>query len=108
MRVISLSIPAALLMLAATAFAQDAAQLAPAAPAQELSEEDRNAAPFPAGPNAALVKKVCVDCHDASRVLDLRYTRSEAEGFYKNMVSEDLTTDQAKKIIDYLVTHLGV
>ncbi len=92
----------------AAAFSLCAMAMSVAQGAQELSEEDKNATPFPAGANAALVKKVCVDCHDAGRVMDVKYTREEAEALYKNMVSSDISTDQARKIIEYLVTHLGV
>ena len=97
---------AAVLALSASAlaFAQTPATPPPAAPT--LSAEDQNAAPFPPGPNAALVNKVCTECHSASRVLDLRYTREDAESFYKNMVSMDVETEQAKKIIEYLSTAL--
>lgn len=88
---------------------QPAGEAAPAAAPQsaELSDEDKTATPLPPGRHAALVKKVCVDCHSAKPILDLRYTREDAENLYKNMVSTDLTTDQAKNIIEYLTTTLA-
>jgi len=73
-----------------------------------LSEEDKAATPFPPGRHAALVKKVCVDCHGAKVITDQRFTKEDAENFYKNMVSKDLTTEQAQHIIEYLTTTLGV
>lgn len=74
----------------------------------ELSEEDRNADPFPPGLHAGLTKQVCTECHPARLMLDIRYTQEEAEDYYFNMVSEDLESEQAQKIIYYLTTTLGV
>ena len=90
--------------------AADEAPVADAAPAESdvLSEDDLNASPFPAGLHAALVKKVCTQCHAARVMLDMTFTREDAERYYKNMVSEDLSTDQAQKIIAYLTTTMGV
>lgn len=72
-----------------------------------ISEADRNATPFPSGRHAALVKTVCTKCHGADLVVGMDYTRKDAERLYRNMVSPDLSTDQAKQIIAYLTTHLG-
>lgn len=72
-----------------------------------LSEADRSADPFPPGRHAALVKQVCVDCHGAKVITDKRFTKEEAEGFYRNMVSSNLDTEQARNIIEYLTTTLG-
>lgn len=74
----------------------------------ELSEEDRNADPFPPGLHAGLTKQVCTECHPARLMLDLRYTQEDAENYYFNMVDEDLESEQAQKIIYYLTTTLGV
>lgn len=87
--------------------AAPAPDAAPAEP-EALSDEDANASPFPAGPHAALVKKVCTGCHAARVMLDMTFTREDAERYYKNMVSDDLSTDQAQKIIAYLTTTMGV
>lgn len=90
----------------AAAPAMEATPPTEAAPT-ELSEEDKTATPFPPGRYAAVVKRVCVDCHNAKPIIDLRYTREEAEALYKNMVSTDLETDQAKQILEYLTTTLA-
>jgi hypothetical protein len=74
---------------------------------EALSEEDQNASPFPPGPHAALVKKVCTECHLAQVVLNMRFTPDEAVRFYKVMVSSNIETDQAKRVIEYLSTTLG-
>ena len=72
-----------------------------------LSEEDQNAAPFPPAPNAGLVKHICSSCHPATAVLDQRFSREDAERYYGDMVSSDLSTDQAQKVIAYLSTALS-
>jgi len=77
------------------------------APEGALSAEDQNAAPFPAGRHAALVRKVCTECHNAFPILDLRYTREEATRYYRTMVHSDDSTEDAQKIIEYLSTTLG-
>lgn len=92
---------ALLLAVSGAAFAQDAA------PAGELSEADMNASPFPPGPHAAVVKKVCTECHMAQVILDRKFTPDEAVRYYKVMVSSDIETEQAKQIIEYLSTTLG-
>jgi hypothetical protein len=91
------------------AFSQEAPQTPPAAgvASTDLSEEDRNAAPLPPGRHAGVVKKVCIDCHGGKVITDLRYSKEDAERFYKNMVSSDVTTEQARQIIEYLSTTLG-
>jgi cytochrome c5 len=99
----------AAILAGGAALSQPPAAVTPAqAGAAELSEEDRTADPFPPGRHAGLVKRVCTECHRASLILDIQYTREDAERYYKNMVSEDLTTDQAQQIIEYLTTTLGV
>lgn len=97
-----LAAAAASIALGGLAFSQTSPQGAP------LSEEDKTADPFPPGRHAALVKKVCVDCHGAKVITDKRFTKEEAQDFYTSMVSKDLTTEQAKNIIEYLTTTLGV
>lgn len=72
-----------------------------------LSAEDQNASPFPAGRHAAVVKRVCTECHNAFPILDLRYTREDATRYYRTMVGSDTTTEDAQKIIEYLSTTLG-
>ena len=95
--------------LAGMAFSQEAPQTPPTtgAASTELSEEDRNAAPLPPGRHAGVVKKVCIDCHGGKVITDLRYSKEDAERFYKNMVSSDVSTEQAQQIIEYLSTTLG-
>lgn len=92
---------ALLLALSTPVVAQDAA------PAEELSEADMNASPFPPGPHAAVVKQVCTECHMAQMVLDRKFTPDEAVRYYKVMVSSDIETEQAKQVIEYLSTTLG-
>jgi hypothetical protein len=72
-----------------------------------LSPEDQNATPFPAGRHAAVVKRVCTECHNANPILDLKFSKEEAERYYRTMVSSNIETDDAKKIIEYLSTTLG-
>jgi hypothetical protein len=99
----------AALSIGGAALSQEPPANAPATDASvTLSEEDQNAAPFPAAPNAALVKKVCSSCHPPTAVLDMRFTHDDAELYYANMVSSDLSTDQARKVIEYLSTALGL
>ncbi|HWI13696.1 MAG TPA: hypothetical protein VNT02_05555, partial [Burkholderiales bacterium] len=43
-------------------------------------------APFPPGPNAALVKKVCTSCHSATWVIDRRYDLAAAKKVYRLFV----------------------
>jgi cytochrome c5 len=103
------ALAAAALPLSGAALSQAPQEASPRQEAvpSELSPEDKNASPFPPGRHAALVKKICVDCHTAKPILDLRYSKDDAESFYKNMVSSDLTTEQAQQIIEYLTTTLG-
>ena len=81
--------------------------LASQAAGQELSDADRNAQPFPPGEHAALVKETCTECHSANLVTDKTFDRASAERYYKLMVSEDISTDDAQKIIEYLSTTLN-
>lgn len=80
---------------------------APPAVSDALSAEDQNASPFPAGRHAAVVKRVCTECHNAFPIIDLRYTKEDATRYYRTMVSSDTTTEDAQKIIEYLSTTLG-
>ena len=73
----------------------------------ELSDADMNAQPFPPGEHAALVKETCTECHSANLVTDKTFDRASAERYYKLMVSEDISTDDAQKIIEYLSTTLN-
>ena len=97
-----LTISAAAVAMGGVAFSQ-----APASSAGALSAEDQSAAPFPAGRYAAVVKTVCTECHTGKVITDRRFTKDEAENFYKNMVGGDVTTEQAKQILEYLTTTLG-
>jgi hypothetical protein len=63
-------------------------------------------APFPAGENAALVKKTCTACHMANVVISTQYDEALAVRQYKKYVGEP-DTAEARKVIKYLSTVLG-
>jgi hypothetical protein len=63
--------------------------------------------PFPAGPNAALVKATCSRCHAGALVTGRTFSKEEATDYYARMTSEDPTAPEAQKIITYLSTVLG-
>jgi len=71
------------------------------------ADDDAHAFPFPAGPNAALVKATCSRCHAGALVTGRSYSKEEATDYYARMTSEDPTAPEAQKIITYLSTVLG-
>jgi len=75
--------------------------------AEDLSEADAKAFPFPPGPGAALTKQTCTRCHDGNLILGRSWTHDAAVRYYKLMTGGDPTTPDAQTVIDYLATTLG-
>ncbi len=73
---------------------------------QARLEEIDEAAPFPPGKNAKLVKQVCTSCHDAEMVYMRSYDEKSARKYYELYVS-DPNAEQEQKVIEYLCTVLG-
>jgi cytochrome c553 len=62
--------------------------------------------PFPAGENAALVKKTCTECHGASVVVSAQFDEKLARKQYKLFVG-DPDSEEGQKVVKYLTTFLG-
>src|SRR3954453_20594259 len=62
--------------------------------------------PFPPGVNAALVKKVCTECHAANVVLSAQFDEKLARKQYKLFVG-DPDSEEGQKVVKYLTTTLG-
>lgn len=62
--------------------------------------------PFPAGENAALVKKTCTECHGASVVVSAQFDEKLARKQYKLFVG-DPDSEEGQKVVKYLTTYLG-
>lgn len=71
------------------------------------ADDDAHSFPFPAGPNAALVKATCTRCHGGGLVTGRTFSKEEATDYYARMTSEDPGAPDAQKIITYLSTVLG-
>lgn len=65
-----------------------------------------DASPFPPGKSAALVKKVCTECHAPSVVISTRFDDALAKKMYKRFVG-DPESEQGKQVVEYLTTMLG-
>jgi len=63
-------------------------------------------APFPSGENAALVKKICTECHSANLVISTQFDQELARRQYKKFVG-DPDSEDGRKVIKYLTTVLG-
>ena len=63
-------------------------------------------APFPPGENAALVKKVCTECHAANVVVSSQFDEKLARKQYKLFVG-DPDSEEGQKVVKYLTTTLG-
>ncbi|MBI2821479.1 MAG: carboxypeptidase regulatory-like domain-containing protein [Acidobacteria bacterium] len=92
--------------------ASQAAALTPAWPGR-LSEEEAVALPLPEGAGKELVAARCTTCHESSRVMAKRadpqawnYTISNMRGLIKAANLPDLTENETKVILKYLVTHV--
>lgn len=81
--------------------ALSAAGLVPALPA---AAEDSS--PFPPGENAALVKKVCTECHAPGVVISTQFDEALAKKMYRQFVG-DPDSDQGRRVVKYLTTVLG-
>lgn len=66
----------------------------------------QDASPFPPGKNAALVKKVCTECHAPGVVISTKFDEDLAKRQYKRFVG-DPDSEEGKKVIEYLTTVLG-
>ncbi|HYZ62061.1 MAG TPA: hypothetical protein VE650_06360 [Acetobacteraceae bacterium] len=64
-------------------------------------------APFPPGPDAALVKEVCSHCHDGRVVVNKRYDEAAARRYWTVMIGTDPDAPVAKRVIAYLTSVLG-
>ena len=67
---------------------------------------DDDFSPFPPGENAALVKKVCTECHAANVVISAQFDEKLARKQYKLFVG-DPDSEEGQKVIKYLTTVLG-
>jgi len=70
-------------------------------------EDEDQLYPFPPGPNAALARRVCSACHSANTVARRRYDAEDARRLYRVMVTSDLESATARRVISYLTTTLG-
>jgi hypothetical protein len=75
--------------------------------AKDNLELGRIEVPFPPGPNAALARRICSACHSANTVARRRYDAEDARRLYRVMVTSDLESDTARRVISYLTTTLG-
>jgi hypothetical protein len=75
--------------------------------ALSLGAAAEDAAPFPPGENAVLVKKTCTECHAANVVLSTQFDEALARRQYKLFVG-DPDSEEGQKVIKYLTTVLGV
>ena len=96
-------IVAALLAMGAAQFSHTAfsAEQAPAV------DESGDPSPFPAGPNAVLVKQTCSKCHSPNVVVTQTFSEKTARKLYQKMMGESPDTERGKKIVEYLSTVLG-
>ena len=68
----------------------------------------QDTSPFPPGENAALVKQICSGCHDGRLVVSKQYDDQSARRYWRVMMGTDPESDDARKVIAYLTTVLGV
>jgi hypothetical protein len=71
------------------------------------AEPEGDPAPFPAGPNAMLVKQTCSQCHSPNVVVTQTFSEETARKIYRKMMGESPDTERGKKIVEYLVNVLG-
>ena len=85
--------------LAVAFFASISVAQAPSAPAK----------PLPPGPMQAKVKAGCTQCHNASRITESHYSRSQWSDELDKMVGLGAVVPDAdrKALLDYLTTNFG-